>query len=140
MVIVEVLLAMLARKLTKWAWLLRYWALDKHPQLAAALGAGALALCLGSGVALMLREPSPGEPVQALAWFWWVAIALVSAFVIMALIPKPPPPDPQEGQAPETKDGKQLVRVYGTVWVDDPAIAGWVNNAPEPIRKKAGKK
>jgi hypothetical protein len=130
----------IARKLQRWGWLLRYWALDKYRVQAAVAAVAALVLLLAAGAVQLLRAPAPGEPVQALAWFWWLAIAIVAAFVISALMPKPPPPDPQEGQTPETKDGKQLVRVYGSVWIDDAAIAGWVNNDPEPIRRRSGKK
>jgi hypothetical protein len=129
------------RRLRRARWLARYWALDKYPRQAAALGACLLAAWVVAGVLLVLRTPAPGAPAQALAWFWWLAIAIVSAFVIAALMPKPPPADPQqEARAPETKDGKQLVRVYGTVWIDDAAVTGWVNNDPEPIRRRSGKK
>lgn len=128
------------RRLRRWGWLLRYWVLDKHRGVAQAVASGALFGVALFGGAASLREPVPGEPVQALAWFWWLVIALVAALLVSALVPKPPPPDPQEGKAPESKDGKQLVRIYGSVWIDDPAIVGWVNNAPEPIRRRSGKK
>lgn len=73
-------------------------------------------------------------------WFIWLAVLLLAAVVMMALAPKQPPPDPQKGQTPETKDGRALREFFGTVWVDDPSIVGWKNLAPEPIKKKGGKK
>jgi hypothetical protein len=136
------MVSVIRRRLRRWGWLLRYWALDKYRTelLVCVWCAATVSAAIVVAHELMRPPPAPGEPVQALAWFGWLLIALVASFIVLALLPKPQAPDPQEGQAPETKDGKQLVRVYGTVWIDDPAIAGWVNNTPEPIRRRSRKK
>lgn len=41
----------------------------------------------------------------------------------------------QKGTLPDEKDGKVYRRVYGTVWIDDPAVIAMQQTGSEPIKK-----
>lgn len=131
------------RKLHRAVWLLSYWAFDKHAR-ACSVGALLLAVVMACAVTvqmLLQGPPADGEPQRAY-WqiVWYIVVLLVSAYISYSLRPKPQDPDPQLGKAPETRDGKAVREIFGTVWTDDPTIVGWRNLDPEPIRKKGGKK
>ncbi|GAB3335338.1 hypothetical protein [Marilutibacter aestuarii] len=138
-------MGLIARKLHSAYWMARYWAMDKYatPCRRAVLVAALVVLSV-QAVALWQAAPvaiAPGAPRGA--WVQVViqiALLVISAYIAYASRPKPQVPDPVSGQAPETKDGKALKELFGTVWVDDSAIVGWANGTPEPIRKKGGKK
>lgn len=141
--------ARIARKLSRANWLLRYWMLDKyHEQLRlAAFGAALLIvvliiLSLYTGYIENLVAPAERTQPVVRAFVWWVQliILVVAAIVSYALMPKPQAPEPAKPETPVTKDGKSKRRIYGTVWTTDPAMLAWKNGAPEPIRKKGGKK
>lgn len=70
---------------------------------------------------------------------WGAIIVLVIALVVaVAMAPKPPTPDgPAKGTLPEVKDGKAIVRIYGTVWINDPAVLAMKQTGSTPIRKSA---
>lgn len=138
-------MGLIRRKLHRAGWLVRYWVMDKYatPCRRAALAAALLVVTL-QAVSLGVRVPNAAGP-EAPVGAWvniviQIAIMLVAAYIAYAMRPKPQTPDPQSGEAPETKDGKALKELFGTVWVDDSAIVGWKNGTPEPIRKKGGKK
>jgi hypothetical protein len=139
-----------------WAgWTLRYWVQDKyHEQLR--LVAFGLAILIA--VAMMLsmhfslvesyvlasapEMPSHKVPVVK-AFVWWVQliIMIVAALISYAMRPKVEGAKPQKGSVPVVQDGKSVIRIYGTVWVDDSIILGWnTDEPPEPIKKKGGKK
>lgn len=54
--------------------------------------------------------------------------------------PKTQTPQPQKGTLPSIKDGKKVVRVFGTVWIDDPMQLAMQQMGEDPIRSKSGKK
>jgi len=72
--------------------------------------------------------------------FYYIAILIVSSVVMAAIAPKPKPPPAQKGTIPTIKDGKRVLRVYGTVWIDDPMQLAMKQLDAEPIKKKGGKK
>lgn len=72
---------------------------------------------------------------------WQIVIAIVAAVVSSYLAARNVPnASPSKGGVPEAKDGTVIRKIYGTVWVDDSQVLAWKELAPEPIRKKAGKK
>jgi hypothetical protein len=135
------------KRLGRLGWLARYWVLDKHhDQLR--LGACALAMLVTVVATLLVvlgtREPlqSGAPPAQAVINLWiQLAILVISALISYALRPKVEGAKPQEGSIPQVQDGKSIVRIYGTVWIDDSIILAWSTQIPpEPIKKKGGKK
>lgn len=73
---------------------------------------------------------------------WWqIAILIASAVIAFSARPKGgQTPQPQKGQVPSVKDGKKVVRVFGTVWIDDPMQLAMKQTGTDPIRTKGGKK
>lgn len=83
-----------------------------------------------------------GVQVQR-AWVQYVVyivIMIVAALIAYAMAPKPPTPEVQKGKVPDAEDGKSIIRVYGTVWVEDPIVLGFKTMGADPIQKKGGKK
>jgi hypothetical protein len=131
------------RKAERAGWVLRYWLMDKyHEQLR--LGAVALAalVFVGTLAAMYLshvQQVAAGPAAPRGAFWWYIVVLVVAVLLAYALMPKPQVPEAQKQDMPVTKDGKSMVRIYGTVWIKDPAMLAWKNGAPEPIRKKGGK-
>lgn len=102
-------------------------------------------LLLGAG---LLDALAPGlrvdgvEVKQAVINFWvQIALLVVSYVIAVATAPKPKKPEPQKGEVPNTKDGKRVVRIFGTVWRTEPEILAMQQiDPPDPIRTKGGKK
>lgn len=110
---------------------------------------GLLLLAAVAGLAAIIEwqamqpEVSAGSPEPALAWINFVvqiAIMVVAALVSYALRPKPKPPEVVQANAPVVEDGKGVVRVYGTVWIDDGIVLGFKQLGTLPIKAKGGKK
>lgn len=128
------------RKLHRYGWLLRYWVMDKYfePLRICALSASVVVTILYAWDIWASRNEAADS---ALAIWWNLVILVVAAVVSYALAPKPESAKPVEGKAPVVQDGKAIVRVYGTVWIDDSGIAAPFGDIPpDPIRKKGGKK
>lgn len=132
-----------------WArWRLRYWVLDKyHDQLRLPAFAVAtmvlVGLLLWAVLSVHTQTVVDGVPVTQAVFNIWIqlAIMVVSALISYAMRPKVEGPKPQESSIPQVQDGKSIVRIYGTVWVDDSIILAWSTKIPpEPIKKKGGKK
>ncbi len=131
-----------------WAgWVLRYWLLDKHHERlrlpAFALANLVLTIAVLSGVLSLHDQAVDGVPVAKAVVNIWIqlAIMVISALISYAMRPKVEGPKPQESTIPQVQDGKSIVRIYGTVWVDDSIILAWSTKIPpEPIKKKGGKK
>ncbi|WP_458068627.1 hypothetical protein [Rhodanobacter sp. BL-MT-08] len=73
----------------------------------------------------------------------WILIAegLVALILTIALTPKlPGTPPPPKGSVPDVADGKRIIRLYGTVWIDNPTQLAMLPGTPIPIRKSGGKK
>lgn len=122
---------------------LRLPPLEMLPWSAVAFGAVALAAAVGAalGVVDLFAARESDAPAQAFINIWvQLGIMLVAALVSYALTPKPKAPEAIAAQAPVVEDGKGVVRIYGTVWIDDSIMLGWKQMGTEPIRKKGGKK
>ena len=112
------------------------------------LGFAALALVCLAWAAVealgVVRAPSPapaGAPVRALINIWvQLAIMVISALISYAMRPKPETPKSATPQAPVAEDGKGIVEIFGTVWVDDANQLAWRAGTPMAIRRKGGKK
>lgn len=69
----------------------------------------------------------------------WVALALVVVALILAVAMIPSvntaSAGPQKGTVPDVKDGKRIIRIYGTVWINDPIQLAMLNTDQTPIRK-----
>lgn len=87
-----------------------------------------------------LVEQGPQVQKAWVQFLYYLAALIVSAVIMAALAPKPPKPESQTPRAPEAEDGKAIVRIYGTVWIDDPMVLGWKSMGQDPIKKKGGKK
>lgn len=69
----------------------------------------------------------------------WVALAVVVVALILAVAMMPNVRNqnagPTKGTVPDVKDGKRIIRIYGTVWIDDPMQLAMLNTGQSPIRK-----
>ena len=83
-----------------------------------------------------------GRPVHAayVQIIWAIVVIIVSLLVSYAMRQKPQNQEPAKGNVPTVKDGKSIIRIYGTVWVDDSIVLGWKPVGTDPIKKKGGKK
>ena len=132
------------RKGNRWAWLMRYWILDKYREqlrfaamwASAAIAIGA-AVGLGLAVHWMMSEPVPQRAVAPVVI--QLIIMAVSALISYAMRPKVEQVKPQEGSIPTTEEGKAVVRIYGDNWIDDSVVLAWKQLGTEPI-KSGGKK
>ncbi len=139
------MIAILVKRMNRWRWLLRYWVLDKHREqlrpCARWAAAAVVVVTLASGVFEVRQGIGAGaEPVQAVINIWiQLAIMVISALISYAMRPKVEGAKPQTSTIPEVEDGKSIVRIYGTVWIDDSIPLAWKQISTEPIKKK-GKK
>ncbi|WP_282266486.1 hypothetical protein [Stenotrophomonas sp. PS02298] len=125
-------------------WLLRYWVLDKHRDrlrpaaMWLAMGVAFIAGLDAAGVWTSARAQGQQE-----AWVqvvWQIAIMVVSALISYSMRPKIEKPKPLDANVPVVEDGKAIITVFGTVWVDDSVILAWKNLGTEEIKSKTGKK
>jgi hypothetical protein len=54
--------------------------------------------------------------------------------------PEPPKPNTSDFNVPLTKEGAEIGKVYGTVWIRSPQIVWWGDRKTEKIKAKQGKK
>lgn len=91
-------------------------------------------------------EPTPpaaGDIEVVHAWVNFVVqivVMIVAALISYALRPKPKPPEAGKASAPVVEDGKGIVRVFGSVWIDDSIVLGFMQLGTIPIKAKGGKK
>ncbi|MHB1057236.1 MAG: hypothetical protein ACYC0F_05070 [Rhodanobacter sp.] len=66
-----------------------------------------------------------------------IAIIIVAVILAVALAPttRAQNAGPTKGTVPDVKDGKRIIRIYGTVWIDDPIQLAMLNTSQTPIRK-----
>jgi hypothetical protein len=69
-----------------------------------------------------------------------IVVMIVCALISYAMRPKPKVPEAQKSNVPVVDDGKGIIIVFGTVWIDDSIVLGWKDLDPEPIKSKGGKK
>jgi hypothetical protein len=74
--------------------------------------------------------------------FWNLIIGLIFTAISWLLRPKPEPPKPNTSDfnVPLTKEGAEIGKVYGTVWIRSPQIVWWGDRKTEKIKAKQGKK
>lgn len=70
----------------------------------------------------------------------FIFVVIGAVFLAFSARPKNQTPQPQRGTVPSIKDGKKVVRVFGTVWIDDPMQLAMQQTGADPIRSKGGKK
>lgn len=69
-----------------------------------------------------------------------IVIMIVSALISYAMRPKPKDPEVQKANVPVAEDGKGIVQIFGTVWIDDSILLGFKQMGTIPIKAKGGKK
>lgn len=67
-----------------------------------------------------------------------LAISLVAAFAFMPH-PKQPPASTQDLEVPTAQDGREVIDIAGTVWIDDPNIVWYGDLSTTPIHADSGK-
>lgn len=70
----------------------------------------------------------------------FIIVAIVSVYLALNSQPKAQTPQPKASTVPTVKDGKRVIRVYGTVWIDDPMQIAMKQVGEDPIKSKGGKK
>jgi hypothetical protein len=102
---------------------------------------------LGSLVAWEALKDAPAPAVDGLevqlAWVNFViqiVVMIAAALISYALRPKPKDPEVATANVPVAEDGKGIVRIYGTVWIDDSIVLGFKQLGTIPIKAKGGKK
>jgi hypothetical protein len=79
-------------------------------------------------------------PVAAVLNFWaQLGLIILSHFISAAFAPKQKSPEPQKAEIPDVKDGKRVIRVFGTRWLPNPVQLAMKQVGEDPIRK-GGKK
>jgi hypothetical protein len=70
-----------------------------------------------------------------------IGLMILSALLSYVLRPKPKDPEKPKASVAEVEDGKGIIDVFGTVWIDDPIILAWKDMGTIKIRApKQGKK
>ena len=67
-----------------------------------------------------------------------ILVMVVAALLSAALAPKPKGPEAQRVKIPVVEEGKKIVKIYGTVWIDDPMVLAFKPMGTTKIKK--GKK
>lgn len=70
----------------------------------------------------------------------FIIVLIVAVALAFSARTRTQTPQPQRGTVPSIKDGKKVVRVFGTVWIDDPMQLAMQQMGEDPIRSKGGKK
>lgn len=74
---------------------------------------------------------------------WVIVIELVIALIVaLAFHPHASGPKPaslQDFNAPVAQDGREVIDVCGTVWIDDPNVIWYGDLTTVPIRADGGK-
>lgn len=74
----------------------------------------------------------------------WVYIGMMvfSMIVSYALMPHPkaPPTNTADLQVPTAEDGREVMDIAGTCWIDDPNVVWYGDLSTTPIKMKGGKK
>ncbi len=130
------------KKLHRAYWLARYWAMDKYNAQLRAFGLWVAVVIPAVWIVLVVIQVAAPAPLvqRAYGFVALIILLIIELILAYALRPKQPDAQVQEGTQPTTKDGRALRRAYGTNWIDDSSMVGWVNGNPEPIKSSGGKK
>lgn len=93
--------------------------------------------------AIGIWRASAAPPLAQHAYINFVVqlvIMVVAAIIAYATRPKPETPKANTPSVPVAEDGKGIVEIFGTVWVDDANQLAWKAKEPIAIRRKGGKK
>jgi hypothetical protein len=75
--------------------------------------------------------------------YWIYIIELIVAIIaVVALTPKPQnaaPASLQDFDVPTAEDGREVIDICGTVWIDDPNVIWYGDLSTFPIRADSGK-
>lgn len=68
-------------------------------------------------------------------------IALIVAIIMVATMPSPPSPTPSDGDlnVPVSEDGREIMDLGGTNWIDDANVVDWGGLYTVPVRADGGK-
>lgn len=66
----------------------------------------------------------------------FIIVVIIAAALALSSVRKTQTQQPQKGTIPSVKDGKKIVRVFGTVWIDDPMQLAMQQTGEDPIRSK----
>ncbi|CAM5384251.1 hypothetical protein [Rhodanobacter lindaniclasticus] len=66
-----------------------------------------------------------------------IAVIVVALILAVAMMPtmRQQNAGPTKGTVPDVKDGKRVIRIYGTAWINDPIQLAMLNTDQIPIRK-----
>lgn len=74
----------------------------------------------------------------------WVYIGLMAFSVIVSIAlrphPKAPPTSTGDLQVPTAEDGREVMDIAGTSWIDDPNVTWYGDLSTTPIKRGGGKK
>lgn len=76
-------------------------------------------------------------------WFIQLAIAIIFSFIAFMLRPTPKPPKAAtlaDVKIPITKEGEEVGKIYGTVWLRSPQVHWYGDFKTRPIKSEVGKK
>lgn len=71
----------------------------------------------------------------------YIIIMIVAMLIAYAMMPRPksvPPPLLSDFNVPTAQDGREVVDIGGTCWVDDPNVLYYGNLRTTPVNKSAG--
>lgn len=102
-------------------------------------------VCGGIAVAMLMAAvldvaTGPRRADFGASFLIYLAVMITTAIISAATAPKAKDPTVVESKAPTVKDGKGIVRAYGTVWFDDANVIGWKQLGTTPIKSEGGKK
>jgi len=74
-------------------------------------------------------------------WIYIIEL-IVAVIAVVALTPKPKNAQPsslQDFDVPTAEDGREVIDICGTVWIDDPNVIWYGDLSTTPIRADSGK-
>ena len=78
---------------------------------------------------------------MTLTWIYIIEL-IVALILIVAFTPKPKNAQPaslQDFDVPTAEDGREVIDICGTVWIDDPNVIWYGDLSTAPIRGDSGK-
>ena len=78
------------------------------------------------------------EPVEW-AYLIIVAVMAIYAYTQMPRAKNAKPPALQDFDVPTAQEGREVVDIMGTVWIDDPNVIWYGGLYTRPIKTKSGK-